>query len=267
MERLERWMWFLLDNGPSILTIVFATVVIAQAQTAQVPDTAVILQWILAILGLLAVSELIERMRRLRKIEETTEKTLRAIEGKVGERSKAEDFFVKSLPPLRPYLEQAMLVRMSGVALQRTIRDNRDVLLHRLEEGATIQVAIVNPDGAAAKRIGEANPVLTWQGLQNYTSVTLHNLRLLNGSPMQNGQIELRFIEEEPKFNIIAIDDDKDHGMIFVEFFPQRWTSGVRPRMELTARRDGYWFDYFQKQFDDLWKDYQTVDLQDEARQ
>lgn len=69
-KQLENLLWFAIDNGPTILTIGFASYVILLVQTTTL-QTEVVLQWILAILGLLAVSELVERFRRIRRIEET----------------------------------------------------------------------------------------------------------------------------------------------------------------------------------------------------
>ena len=259
-KRLENLLWFIIDNGPTILTIAFASYVILLAQ-ARFVRTEVLLQWILAILGLLAVSELIERFRRIRRIEETTTKTLFAIESRFGDRISADLFFMKRLPALAGYLENATDIRLSGVALQRTIRENIHVLAQVLKEGADLQVILVNPDGEAAKRIADPSANFPLEALKANTQMTIQNLRWLSALPERKGSVELRFIEEEPYYNVVAINPEKESGIIFVEIYPQRWVSGSRPRFELTAGRDAYWFAYFREQFTQLWKNSRPVQI------
>lgn len=263
-KRIESVFWFFIDYGPTILTIAFAAYVVALAQTTPV-QTEVVLQWILAILGLLAISELVERFRKLRHIERMSSETLTAIQSKLGERGSAEDFFMRRLPPLASYFEKADDVRMSGVVLQRTIRDNISVLERQLRDGAAIRVILIDPEGEAARRIANPETNFPLEHLKSNSAVTLQHLKWLAELPAREGSVELRYMEEEPYFNIIAVDSDKEYGVILVEFYPQRWTHGGRPRIELTSQRDGYWFGYFRDQFDRLWEDGKPVSLQNSS--
>lgn len=259
-KRLENLIWFILENGPTLLTIGFAAYVIALAQTTTL-QVEVVLQWILAILGLLAISELVERLRKIRHIEETTVKTLKVVENRLGERVSADVFFAKRLPPLETHLSRASDVRLYGVALQRTVRENIHSLAQLLKEGAQIKVVLVDPDGTAALRIANPDGNFPIESFRANTQITLHNLKWLSALPESKGRIELRFLDEEPYFNIIAIDTEKESGIIFVELYPQRWVVGTRPRFELTSQRDEFWFSYFKEQFDRVWEDGKPVAL------
>jgi len=224
-QRLETIFWFLLENGPAILTIGSVVIVIAVAQTTDL-KTDILLQWILGILGLLATAELVERLRKIRHIEELASKTLDAVQNKFGERQSADLFFVKRLPPLGPYLEKAMDIRLTGLVLQRTLRENNDVLARRLREGAYIKILIVNPEGVAARRI----PNFSQDEFKLNTQMTLQHIKWLVSLPESNGKIELRYMDEQPHFNILAMDADKDYGVMFIEFYAQRWVSdGISP--------------------------------------
>lgn len=119
---------------------------------------------------------------------------------------------------------------------------------------------IVNPDMLKDK------PVVAEPGRKHdplNSIVTLKNLKWLSNQPDSNGTIELKFLNEEPRFNIIAIDVDETWGIIFVEFYPQRWVPGSRPRVELIRQRDGYWYEYFKDQFDKVWSEYPIHSLND----
>jgi len=262
-KRIESAFWFAIENGPAILTIGFSAYVIGLAQTSTI-STDVILQWILAILGLLAISELIERLRKLRRLEEMSNKTLRAVQSKLGERPSADDFFMTRMIPVGSYIEKASDIRLFGVSLQRTIRENIDVLAKQLKEGATIKAIIVDPFSQTTEDLVRLGSNLTLEYLQANSKITMQILKWLSKLPEGKGTIELRFMDEEPYFNVLAFDPEKEYGTIFVEFYPQRWERGNRPRVELTPGRDEYWFTYFKNQFDRLWQDCKPVSLDSE---
>jgi hypothetical protein len=259
-KRFEAALWFTLEEGPAVFTIGFAAYVIAMTQTTT-PQEDVLLRWILAILGLLAISQLVERLRTIRHIEEVSDRTLSVVESRLGGRVGAEAFFTKRLPSMEAHLTRASDVRLYGVTLQRTVRDNIHSLAQLLMDGAQVKVALVDPNGTAAQRIANPAGGFPLDSLKAHTGLTIHNLRWLAALPEAKGTIELRYVDEEPNFNIIAMDAEKESGIIFVELYPQRWVIGARPRFELTPQRDGFWFGYFKQQFDRLWEDAKLVPL------
>jgi hypothetical protein len=213
---------------------------------------------ILAALGILAVSALSSR-HCLRAVSDSTDKALQAIQIRFGERPSAEQFFLDNMPSLEPHLLKAKDIRMSGVVLQRTVRDNLNTLVTCLKEGANIQIILLDPESAAARRTTDEHFPL--ERLKAHSEATWQNLMWLCRQPSCTGTLEIRLSEERLFGNIIAIDADKKYGVIFVEMRPQRWISGgSRPRFELRPTRDGYWFHFYKDQFDGLWKDCKIVD-------
>lgn len=248
-RRFERIFWFFIENGITIITVLFAFYIIAISQTSKI-STDVLLQWILAILGLLAISELIERVRKLKRIEDTGNETLKVIKNKFSGKPKSDEFFLKRLPQLEPYLSKAKDIRLSGYSLQRTIRENIHILAKRLEEGATIKILLVDPESKIEK------------GKSNHSSmVTLQSIEWLQTQVKNNGKIELKFTKEDPHYNIIAIDPNDEAGIMFIEFFSQRWVTEGRPRVELSSIEDSYWFKYYINQYELIWKDYECQKL------
>jgi hypothetical protein len=252
-KNVEKIFWFIIENGVTILTIFFASYVIAIAQTSKL-STEVLLQWILAILGLIAISGLIERVRKLKKIEDTGNETLKAIKNKFSNKPKSEDYFMKRLPPLEPYLLKAKDIRLSGYSLQRTIRENIHILSKRLKEGATVKILLVDLEKKKEKNRSNHGSMVTMQSIE-----------WLNQQSENKGTIELKFVKEDLHYNILAIDPNEESGIMFVEFFPQRWVTEGRPRVELTQGRDAYWFKYFRDQYDSIWNDYEIEKIQDES--
>lgn len=68
-------LWFIVENIPSVFTVIFAAYVLLRNQQTTIAQQD-ILVWILTLIGLLATSELIERIRRLKHIEDTSLQTL-----------------------------------------------------------------------------------------------------------------------------------------------------------------------------------------------
>jgi hypothetical protein len=254
-QRIESFIWFAIENGPTIFTIAFAIYVIALAQTIALP-TETLLQWILAILGLLAISELVERLRTIRRIERVSAEALELLLKRENKPS-ADKYFMWYLPPLDSYLDKANDISLSGLVVQHATTENLRVLAKRLKDGARIRILATDPSGESVKhRSG-----FSLENLKANAQVTLQNIIWLSQRPERKGSIEFRYIDELPHFNITIIDPEQERGVIFVEFYLQRWVTKGRPRIELTAERDGEWFAFFKNQFEILWQESKPVSL------
>jgi len=264
MNRLNRAFIFIIENFVTIGTIGFASYVSWQAAT-QTIDVEKLLSWILAILCLIAVSQFIERHVKLRQIYNSTQKTLEEISIKYGDRQSADTFFYKKLPSLNSYIEKAYEINLTGVVLSKTIRENQAIFSERLKAGAKIKVIIVSPESTAAQTIVNPEENLTLDNIKSFANETIQRIKYLGKNPDIKGCIELRLSKEKPPFNILAFDPSREYGQIFIEFYPQRWGKGVRPRMELTQKRDKFWFDYFSNQFDQIWEDCTPISFENDS--
>jgi len=213
---------------------------------------------ILAALGILAVSALSSR-HCLQAARDSTDKALQVMQIRFGERPSAEQFFLDNMPSLEPYLHKAKEICMSGVVLQRTVRDNLNTLATCLKEGASIQIILLDPESTAARRTADEHFPL--ERLKAHFEATKQNLMWLCRQPSCTGTLEIRLSKEKVLSNIIAIDADKEYGVILVEVRPQCWISGGgRPRFELRPTRDGSWFHFYRDQFDRLWEECESAD-------
>ncbi len=268
--RILRRIWDDIRHGENIdlYVTVLAALTLAFLNLVGLASQALTTSIILTTLGILAISALNNRYH-FERIKDSTdkalqgiEKTLKALQVKFGDRSPAEQFFIDHMPPLAPYLEKARDIRISGVVLQRTIRDNLNIFATCLREGANIKIVLIDPDSIAARHTADEHFPL--ERLKAHFDATWQNLLWLSKQPNSKGTLEIRFSDEKAFANIIAIDAEKEYGIIFIEVRPQRWISGgSRPRFELRPGRDGYWFGYYKDQFDMLWKDCRPVSTLD----
>ncbi|MCB9434388.1 MAG: hypothetical protein H6668_20655 [Ardenticatenaceae bacterium] len=164
--------------------------------------------------------------------------------------ARVEDILMTRLPPLEPFLKNAREIKISGYALERTVRENMSILEGRLKAGASMKILLLSEDKLTIKP-GIRKGRYYDQALS--LKATLKNLSWLSHESKNLASIEVRFMDEEPNFNIISIDSNELDGHIFVEFYPMEWVSEGRPRIELTKARDAYWFQYFETQFEAIW--------------
>ncbi len=69
-----------------------------------------------------------------------------------------------------------------------------------------------------------------------------------------NSKFEYKVIDYLPPYNIIAINPHLPSGRIFVHLAAWRVGTSGRPLFELSRQKDQKWFEYFDKQFGEMWK-------------
>lgn len=264
-KRLNEIFNFVLENGPTIITIAVAAYILIISEADSV-SAETKLQFILAILGLLAISELIMRIRKMQRIEDYASKTYQAIQNRMGERASADGFFFKKLPSLESHFLNAMKIDLYGVSLQHTIRDNIELLAQRLSQGASIRVIILDPEFSISEDITNSDENFIPGKLKLNINATIENLKWLNIQHGSKGTVKAKVVTKSPFFNIIAADTDKEFGSIYIELFPQRWVTSVRPRFELLPNRDAYWFQFYKDQFEEIWKSARPIDLHENEK-
>ncbi|MEL6405128.1 MAG: hypothetical protein AAFR81_12225 [Chloroflexota bacterium] len=74
------------------------------------------------------------------------------------------------------------------------------------------------------------------------------------------GDFQFRYLDYSPGFSMVAVDPDKQNGVILVEFYAF-YNSSTNNRMHITiSRKDSeYWFNYWREQFVQMWNQSQTM--------
>ena len=261
-HRFQQIVWFFFDNGPIVFTVIFASYVAARAQIEAVEEST-LLSWILAVLGLLAVSELVERLRILHRMESTTLKLLKEVESNVTQ-PRISQFLLFRLPSasVESSFSNVQTVYLAGINLQRFTREYSDKLAERLDKGGSIKVIVLDPNGKAVGRVLKKEANITLENLKANIQLTLQRLRWLGQRSENQGKLEVRLAEEILHFSLVIFDPYEESGVMFVEFYPQRWSFEGRPRLKIEALQDSKWFQYFVKQFESLWGDSRPLDIE-----
>lgn len=194
-------------------------------------------------------------------LSDRIEQLVRRLE--LSERPSAEEFFTK-LPDLEQYIRHANQIDMCGVTLASAVNKHYGMLRARLQMGATVRVLIADPDTRALEMSELRSEMPGTDYFAKRLETTFDDLRSLYRSlqdPTLNqhasaaiGNLEVRLLSFAPSFGVYAFNTVQDESTIFVEIFPHRSGFVSPPAFSLIAERDGKWYGYFAKQFEDMWQ-------------
>ncbi len=194
----------------------------------------------LAVLGLLATSLLTSRYAVKELLEKLTQTS--------------DSIFLKDFADsnLERDFEEAAELWLVGVSLTTTIRVHYSLIEKKLHAGHKIKALLVHPDSSAvemseARAYGKPNTERARNEIRN----TLQDLCDLNQSVP--GKLEIRTTQHLPGHGVIAKDPETASGVIYVENYPFKTEGGSRPKFVLCAK-DGFWYDFFKKEFYNLWE-------------
>jgi len=193
----------------------------------------------LAVLGLLALSTLESRYR------------FEALARKVMQ---SHDVFLEEFPSrLKDDFEAGREVWLVGVTLSRTIKTYYSLIERKLEEGHTIKVLLVHPEGPAIEmaetRIyGRMDVERTSKEIRSVLQ-DLCDLRAIAPD-----KLHIRTIKNPLGYGAIAINPDSSLGTLYLEHYPYKVPGGSKPKIVLQAK-DGRWYEFFREEIRTLWAD------------
>lgn len=197
-------------------------------------------------------------------LSDRIEQLVRQLE--LSERPSARDFFIKA-PILDPYVRSATHIDLCGVTLTSTINKQFPNLRERIRQGATLRLLIVDPNSLGLEMSALRSEVP--DDVEYYTKrleATLKDISYLDRGGFGFEQQELqrdrqrkddfsvRLLPYAPSFGIYRFESATGKNDIFVELYTHGSGYGTPPIFSLTPDRDGVWYDYFTRQFNDMWQ-------------
>jgi hypothetical protein len=159
-----------------------------------------------------------------------------------------------------PGLAHARDIRLVGVTLNRTIRNQLATLESCLTTGGTVRIVLIDPASSAAREAARRN------GLSEYPDVFEHRIRptidllhYLAALPNRNGDLHVRFTTYVPSFGLTMVDPDTAYGRLTVDIYSHR--PGERePVLSLAAADNLPWYRHFRSEFDYIWESARPAD-------
>ena len=143
-----------------------------------------------------------------------------------------------------------------GFSPASAIQRNVGFFSRKLKDGCNLRFLMMHPTSNSA--------VDTFQQLYPFTDVrtdiyaALKTLRYLTDSPgKSNGKCEVKLSSVYIPFGIAAFDPGKATGFMTVEPYLYRVSAGDRAHLALRRDTDEEWFDFFFRQFQQLWDEAQ----------
>jgi hypothetical protein len=174
----------------------------------------------------------------------------------------AWDFFKKPLSPLelQTYIQDAKKIDMCGVTLTATINRNFSDLRQRLFDGADVRIMICSVDAlqGAAKRSESGSVAFYQKRLESslddieYFHKILQDYKKTNNN--KAGNLSVGFLQYTPSFGLIGYQSINNNRTLIIEMYPHHTGYDAPPIFSLTQKNDSVWFDYFQTQFEEMWK-------------
>ncbi|HNS62109.1 MAG TPA: hypothetical protein PKK96_13980 [Anaerolineales bacterium] len=261
-SRFQEFIEWLLDNLFDIVTILVAGYLVIRYQiTAPTPDDIpAIVTWILSVLALIAISGLWERNRRLHRIEKSTNKLISMVNDQIVDKPSAMRFFENS-PALDSYFKTADTIDLMGVSLTSTLDRQASNIREAIKNGTNVRVILMNPSSksfavkmSTLRSEEPDNEAYYRKKLATAFEVIEYLKRKQGDQSTDKGYFDVHLINYAPSFGILSFNYEKPNGIIFVEIYPHGSGYDTQIAFNLTSKRDGKWFSYFQSQFEDVWK-------------
>ncbi|MEU4569336.1 hypothetical protein [Micromonospora sp. NPDC023956] len=206
----------------------------------------------LAVLGVITF-DLLTGRRHLRRVEST----LRSVAGNL--RTEGVDSADRLLRPALPGTATGMAgardVRLVGVTLSRTVRNHLDELRQQLAAGATVRVALIDPDSTAPGEAARRNGLDAAGGgevFEHRIQPTIDLLDYLAAQTAGSGRLEVRLLDFVPAFGMAMVDPEDPAGRISIDIYSHH-PDGREATITLRADREPVWYRHFAREFDRIW--------------
>jgi hypothetical protein len=207
---------------------------------------------IITVLGTLAVAQIIAGYESSKARE-----TIERIE------SLLHSFASPPNPPLR--------LRTEIVSLQKRAKNAKDILIiartaimvlrqteffkERIRQGATIRLAVVNPDNSAVIEALGPLAETSKEGVIADMQGTIGLVCRLREQTSNPEQIQVRVFDYVQTLSMVMVDGHLPTGSIIVEMIPYQVGPSSRPHLLLTAKDNPMWYAYFRDICEAIWRD------------
>jgi hypothetical protein len=159
----------------------------------------------------------------------------------------------KALPPLETRLQSAKEISIIGGSLFRLASEYLGYFEEKAQNGCAFKFLLLEPESEAARLVAEY--VVYELGdnntYNNQIKTSLFNLQRLK--QRYSDLIEIRTYKFVPPLSLLIVDPKKEHGSIQVELYTHAVPTRDRAEFTLQASHEPYWYNFFLRQFEQMW--------------
>ncbi|MGD2250326.1 MAG: hypothetical protein PVF58_18155 [Candidatus Methanofastidiosia archaeon] len=185
-----------------------------------------------------------------------TLKTRKALSG--IEYSQGAQAFLKDRHALKPIPERiagAHDIRFCGISLINILQQYGDHLREEVLNGGGvhIQLLVIDPDCKEAVEVAARCTDREPDQIKREIEMSISIIKGRVNKGVNKGVIELGLMKIAPSYSMVLVDPKRSRGKILVEFIGYSPDPTKRPHIMLTRQVDCPWYDYFLKQYENLW--------------
>jgi hypothetical protein len=218
-------------------------------------------QALLVVLSILALSQLVagySATQRDNKIQNLNEGIARLNEQMVLAQITADELITRraNVERLDSIFRNAKQIDVLGLSLVGILTMHYSLIKNRLEAGCKMRFMMMNPKNRHIGQIvADREPdALHLEMLIRHINTSLKTLGTLPKQTEHGGTLEVAIINTLPSFGLLIVDGDSNQGVLRIELYPHSCSIPDRPVIQLSAARDGDWYNFFKTQFEILWK-------------
>lgn len=159
----------------------------------------------------------------------------------------------QSYGPFQDFIRGASELCIYGPSAVNAMRNAADIQREILDKGGSVRILLQNPNEQTGISIlrRQLDKMFDLEADIQLTTRTLKTL----ASQSSRGKLEYRFLPYSPGFSIAVVDPDGKDGRLTVEFYGYE-NRNITERMHINIKRhqSPYWFEYWAKQFDNMWE-------------
>jgi hypothetical protein len=161
----------------------------------------------------------------------------------------------QSFGAFRDFIRGGRTVWIYGPSAVNVLRGASEIKQEILDKGGSLRVLLQDPDESAGLAILHRQlDQLFSHDLDEDIKASLRQLKHMSTWD-KGGKVEYGMLSYSPGFSLVIIDPDGRNGRLIVEFFGyQTELIAERMHIEITRQQSQYWFEYWAKQYENMWK-------------
>jgi hypothetical protein len=239
---------------PENVIMIIGTVVAAILGYSGIKDNDVqqALTAILTVLGTLAVAQIIAgyESSKARKTAERVENLLQRFAFSTNPPLRRRTGLTSLQERARSAQDVLIIGRTAGIVLRQT-----DFFQDRIRQGATVRLAVINPDNDVVIEALTPLAETSKEGLAADLQVVRELVHRIKEQTSNSEQLQVRVFDYVPTLSLVMVDGHLPTGHIVVEMVPYQVGPSLRPHLFLTAEDNPSWYAYFRDVCETIWRD------------
>ena len=199
---------------------------------------------IISLLALLAIDGLTERLSILEKIES------QLASNTIGENLRSRSQLL-SPAEIASSASEIAFIGVSGIAI---FINNLSFFEQKILSGCKLRFILLDPNCSSMQTWNLLSKVKT---TETDINTALELLKGLLSVEKAKGKCEIRLSRVYMPYGMFISNPHKDNGLMNVEFYTYKTTFSDRPHIQLSRTHHQQWFDFYVKQFEEMWSDSQ----------